>query len=413
MQNQNIYADRINALDLYRGIALACVIFFHAAIFNFGSLHLVNFDAPSPLIVLIGLMGLWGGIFILLSLVTSTVSILRRLSNPEIRSKTPLYIVLTSGLYMVLHYVLTFVLGRWELNPSIQSNILTLPASLLRNQQLPDLNTNAFFDGSILSTISLNLLLVGLLVYVLFRNPSKNNEKRAYKVLGCLTLLFAILSFSRYLLFPLLTSAIESDQYFIGSLLGWFIGFPYPVVSYVLYGLVGAIVGVMVYYDRVAYIRKIIFPIGLGVLIIGIVGCLSQPLSFNKPDMFWQWKLIADLGLFSLLLVLALGIIQPKQTSLKKWSIFLWFSRISLTVYLLETTMSEILRNAWFVVAPGWDQSIDGTLLFSIFNIFWWFGIIYIWSRFKFRYSLEYFWGKLFEKAGLKSSKLAKLQNLK
>lgn len=412
MRDKKIFAGRVNSLDLYRGIALASVIFFHTAIFNYGGLHTVNFDNPSPLIIAIGLMGLWGGIFITLSLITSTVSILRRLSMPKSRTKTPLYILLASSLYMVLHYVLTFFLGRWELNPASPTNKLTLPAELLRNQQLPQLNFNAFFDGSILSTISLNLLLVGMIVYLLFRNPSQNNEKRAYAVLGLLGITLAALSFSRHMFYPLISDAIQSQQYITASLLGWFVGFPYPIVSYALYGVMGAIVGVMVYYERLYLIRRVIFPIGLLTLIIGIAGCLSQPITFNKPDMFWQWKTIADLGMFLLLAVLALGIVQPRQHGLRGWSIFLWFSRISLTIYLLETTMSEILRHAWFVLIPGWDRSITGTLLFSAFNILWWFAVVYIWSRYEFRYSLEYFWAKLFKKVGLNSSKLDDIQNL-
>ncbi len=413
MQDKNIFKERIGALDLYRGVALVCVIFFHNAIFNYGGLHTVNLDKPSLIIVVIGLMGLWGGIFLTLSLVTSTMSILRRLSHPDTKSKVPLYIILSSGLYMMLHYVLTFFLGRWELNPATPANKLTLPAEILRNQQIPELNLNAFFDGSILSTISLNLLIIGLIVYMLFRKPSENNEKKAYILLGTLGTILAVLSFSRMYFFPLIEVAVQSGHYINASFLGWFLGFPYPIVSYALYGVMGAIVGIMAYHERLTYIRKIILPLGIATFIVGVIGCVSQPITFNKPDMFWQWKTIADLGVFTMLLVLALGIIQPRSNGYKHWSIFLWFSRISLTIYLLETTVSEILRHAMFVILPTWDRSIPSTLLFSMLNILFWFGVVYLWSRIGFRYSLEYFWVKLFKKIGLRSSKLDNIQNLK
>lgn len=413
MQNKNVYAGRINSLDVYRGIALACVIFFHTAIYSYGGMSSIDFDNPPLFVVLFATMGLWGGIFIMLSLITSSLSIQRNLARPSNnRRKVLTYTVYASGLYILLHYALSFLLGRWELSLGSANNPMTLTAELLRNNQIGFPEMGAFFDGSVLSTIGLNLLLLGALMYALFRKPSVQNEKRAYVVLGSLTALMVFVSFSRMYLYPAITTAVESENYLTATVLGWLLGSPYPVVTYSLYGLFGAIIGVMVHHDRLHYIRRYLSPIGVVAVIAGIIGCLSLPVTIGKADLFWQWKAIMDLGIFLLIAVFALGIVQPMQRSMRHYTIFIWISRISLTIYLLETTMSEILRSAWFMVLPGWNLSYVGTSAFAVFHVLWWFMIVYLWSRIQFRYSLEYFWTKFFRTLGKRSTKLERIQHL-
>jgi hypothetical protein len=83
-----------------------------------------------------------------------------------------------------------------------------------------------------------------------------------------------------------------------------------------------------------------------------------------------------------------------------------WFSRVSLSIYMLETTTSELLRIAWFSVIPSWNQTINGCLLFGGLNIMLWIIILYFWSRINFKYSLEYYWVKWFHRIGKESTKM-------
>ncbi|MFA5084716.1 MAG: hypothetical protein WC475_05080, partial [Candidatus Paceibacterota bacterium] len=85
-----------------------------------------------------------------------------------------------------------------------------------------------------------------------------------------------------------------------------------------------------------------------------------------------------------------------------------WFSRVSLTVYLLETLVSEILRKISSAIIPSWNQTINGCLIFGAINVFVWIAILFFWQKKDFKYSLEYYWVKLFKKMGKNSTKLDK-----
>ena len=57
-------------------------------------------------------------------------------------------------------------------------------------------------------------------------------------------------------------------------------------------------------------------------------------------------------------------------------------------------------------MAPNFNQTINGSLLFGIVNIIFWIGIAYIWKQYDFKYSLEYWWIKFFAFLGKQSTKI-------
>jgi hypothetical protein len=74
---------------------------------------------------------------------------------------------------------------------------------------------------------------------------------------------------------------------------------------------------------------------------------------------------------------------------------------------MLETFVSEIIRIIVNPLIPGWDQTINGCLLFGSLNIIIWTGILYLWRKNNFKFSLEYFWVKLFVRLGKESTKMS------
>ena len=63
-------------------------------------------------------------------------------------------------------------------------------------------------------------------------------------------------------------------------------------------------------------------------------------------------------------------------------------------------------RMLWVHVVPGWNQTINGCLLFGAMNVLLWSIILFFWRKAGFRYSLEYFWVKLFRRLGKQSTKM-------
>ena len=128
--------------------------------------------------------------------------------------------------------------------------------------------------------------------------------------------------------------------------------------------------------------------------------------SISKPDFFWYFKTNFELGIFILLVVPALLAQPGKKGLLAQLPLLQWFSRVSLTIYMMETTTSEFFRMLWVHVVPGWNQTINGCLLFGAMNVLLWSIILFFWRKAGFRYSLEYFWVKLFRRLGKQSTKM-------
>jgi len=128
--------------------------------------------------------------------------------------------------------------------------------------------------------------------------------------------------------------------------------------------------------------------------------------TISTPDYFWYFKTNFELGVFMLLLVFAVLFLEPKSNLLNKLSVIKWFSRISLTIYMLETTTSEIFRIVLLQVWPLWNQTINGCLLFGSLNVVLWIVILYFWKKINFKYSLEYYWIIFFNKIGKGSTKM-------
>ncbi|HOG53017.1 MAG TPA: hypothetical protein PLT03_04000, partial [Bacillota bacterium] len=123
-------------------------------------------------------------------------------------------------------------------------------------------------------------------------------------------------------------------------------------------------------------------------------------------DFFWYFKTNFELGAFILMLLFALLILGRGLRLARGFNLLKWFSRASLTIYMLETTTSELLRMIGLKVFPGWNETINGCLLFGAANIALWAFLLALWQKADFKYGIEYFWVLLFRRLGKPSTKL-------
>ena len=396
---------RIESLDFLRGLALMLVILFHSSIYNYANIHKIDFSNPPLLIVLMSFIALWGGIFIIYSAAINTVMILRR-KQKESNSKIFFYLNIAGGLYLFFHYILNIFLGRWDIDFINNKPDLTFIAGTLRNMHLILPKATKLFEGSSLSVIALNLIILSGVLFLLLKNQGENKTTRNYLWLGIPGFLMIILSFIRIHLYDLFTQAIESNNYFLATWYTFILANPYPLLPYLAYGFFGALIGLMIFNNRQDLFKKVIVPLGILFVLFGLAGMMNFPKTISKPDYFWYFKTNFELGLFLLLLVFTILIFEPRTKFLNKLPIFQWFSRISLTIYMLETFVSEIIRIILHSFLPNWDQTINGCLAFSAFNIVSWIVILFFWRKVNFKYSLEYFWVRFFNIIGKPSTKV-------
>ena len=390
---------------MLRGLAIMLLILFHASIYNFAGIHRLDFNNPPIIIVLMSFMGLWGGVFIIYSMAINTL-MLGSVTRGDMRFK-PFYFLILAGLfYLVAHFILNFFLGRWNLDFVNNQPALTTTAHLFRNGSLIIPNSINLFDGSSVGTVGMNLIILSLILLLIFRKGSLDKTGPFYMIAGSTGTAIMLLSFVRVYIFPIFVGQIESDNYFSGILLSFLLANPYPLLPYLAYGIFGIMIGLMIYQGKDRLLKRTMVPLGLFFLIYGLAGMMNFDKTISKPDFFWYFKTNFELGLFILMILMCRFIPSSGSLVLYRLAIIQWFSRVSLTIYLLETTVSEVLRIPGSRFFPGWNDTINGCLAFGVINILFWTIAIFFWQKINFKYSLEYFWVILFEKLGKKSTKL-------
>jgi hypothetical protein len=406
MRDKNLTVNtRIESLDVLRGFALMLIILFHSSIYNYANIHKIDFSNPPIIVVLMSFMALWGGIFIICSMVVNSYMLLVRSRN-GVDIKTFLFPVAAGFLYILLHYLLNIFLGRWNNDFVYNRPDMTVVAGSLRNMHFTFPHINKFFEGSSLSTIAFNLIIVSFILYLLIRRKGIGNELRNYLILGISGFLIMILSFVRVPLFHIFSDAVESRDYFAAFLLSFSLANPYPLLPYLAYGLFGTMTGLMIFLGRRNLVKSIIIPAGFLFLIFGFYGMTKFDKSISTPDYFWYFKTNFELGVFLLMVAFTYLGVKDGSFMLRNLRVIRWFSRISLTIYLLETTTSELMRIFCLLIWPSWNQTINGCLTFGGLNIILWIFILFLWRKIDFKYSLEYFWVKLFAKTGKNSTKM-------
>ncbi|MHA1447518.1 MAG: hypothetical protein ACTSSN_12555, partial [Candidatus Heimdallarchaeaceae archaeon] len=82
----------------------------------------------------------------------------------------------------------------------------------------------------------------------------------------------------------------------------------------------------------------------------------------------------------------------------KKFStIFLRFSRNSLTFFLLERPISELVALILNLLIPGWNNYVWTSILFGLFMLLFWFLIAFLWNMVDFKGSFEWLLSKMFK----------------
>ena len=396
---------RIDSLDFLRGISLILVVFFHTSVYNYANIHKIDFNNPPIIVVLISFLVLWGGLLIFYSGIVNTIMFFERIEKLG-NLKQAKFSFIAGSIYIIIHYILNIFLGRWNIDFINNQPDMTVVASSIRNMHLTFPRITKLFEGSSISTIGLNLIIITLLLFFLLRNKGFEKEKRNYWVLGTSGFVIMLFSFTRIYLFGIVDKSIQAKNYLLATILSFTIANPYPLFPYLAYGLFASIIGLMIYKKRKNLIKKAIIPIGLFFFIYGLIGCMNFPKTISKADYFWYFKTHLELGIFILIVTFLLLTFEFRNKKIINIPFIKWFSRISLTIYLFETLLSEIFGKILNYLKPAWNQTINGCLIFGASNIVIWILILWIWQKNNFKFSLEYWWVKIFHKLGKKSTKM-------
>ncbi|MEJ5306787.1 MAG: hypothetical protein WHT27_00585 [candidate division WOR-3 bacterium] len=395
--------DRILTLDIIRGLAMIFIIFFHCSIYNYDRIHMIDFSNPPIFIVLISFMALWGGIFIIYSSIVNTFVFLKREEEDE--NKNMGKILLFSFLiYIIVHFYLNLVAGRWNVDFVNNKPDLTLYAALLRSSMDQFHPYKKLFDGSSISTIAFNIVLLSFLQIMFKKLKFKRDLIYNFLFIAGFSIIF--LSFIRVDIYNYFDLLKVNKVFFPAIVLTFFIANPYPLITYFSYGLFGMLIGYLIFDKREDILKKVVLPTSLFLILYGFYGMSKFPKSISKPDLFWYFKTNFELGFFMFSIILIYLLFERKKNVLKNFYLIYNFSRVSLSIYIMEVLLSELFRKIYLKLNPGWNLDMNKTFLFGFFNVLLWMLIVNFWSKINFKYSFEYFWVKFFKILEKSSTKL-------
>ncbi|MHA1418957.1 MAG: hypothetical protein ACTSPO_08285, partial [Candidatus Heimdallarchaeaceae archaeon] len=205
---------------------------------------------------------------------------------------------------------------------------------------------------------------------------------------------------------------IQDGNYFAAYLIDVLAGNYFPILPYLGFGFIGAYFG-MVLADNPTKkkISRLIW-IGVGWLLAAVIAFLIPDAVYENigllDDIFFDYIIVMfEIGFFIIVGSILMIVMFDKRVeksdfvesdSKRRFStIFLRFSRNSLTFFFLERPISELI--AWLLntIMPGWNNYIWTSMLFGLFMVLFWFLIAFLWNMVDFKGSFEWLLSKMFK----------------
>lgn len=389
---------RLVSLDVIRGIGILAVVFLHSATFSFQGITALDWDDPPLLIQVIGFLLMWAGLFAIVSSAAYAYSTALRMESGEMHSQQLLRSFwVAGGFLLVLHYVYFIVLAPKLLDVVGGNHQYALLPGWIANGHFPTIYAERMFYSTTLSMIAWNLLLIGPLLWALLGKGGRARIKRNGALLGGLGTAIMLLSLVRIPLYPWAEQAIERGNILGAILFGFLVGKNNPILPYLGFGLFGTWLGLVL--GRSQGPRRALGPfvlIGALWLVVGLVGLFALPTTMleREVDLYWYFIMLFQLGLFLLIVAAALSVLDfRKDRPLALTRMLKPIRRlgtVSLSIFLGETVLSQLLVKLVDALFRGWNLNIGPCLAFGALNTLLWVGIVALWARFDFRYSMEW-----------------------
>jgi amino acid transporter len=148
-------------------------------------------------------------------------------------------------------------------------------------------------------------------------------------------------------------------------------------------------------------------------LVVGVASYLNLPDTMLQRDIdpMWFTIMVAQVGLFLLLTVGFVRFfdragVEKRAVRARRVSFVRRYGVAGLSVFLLETPVRELLAKALTAVAPGWNDTMGGALLFGASLVVMWGFVLLVWERSGYAYSVERLMVRAMARLGKRSTKL-------
>ena len=391
-------------LDVLRGLGLFSVITLHTAFYYYDGIYDLDLNDPPLIITIIGFLLMFAGMFAMISGLVHTLQAYRKIKEKGFSYKNTFKYALFAGLYILLIAYLYFLVtapGIIHFDTRSMDNSFLVELIKEGNILFPSIDRILYIDSLVM--IGSNIILVSLATIVGFK-LIKSDSKRSY-YFYLLAVAVLLLSIVRIPLYSTYLDARDNGNYFVVLLLNWFVNKNNPILPFYAFGLFGAWVATLLIEGNVKKTRIQVLTSGIVILVIGVIIYVTaeETMLDRLIDYTWYGIMIMQIGLFKLIILLFLKLYKNKE-SYKETNIlsrFLYrFGIAGLTVFFIEQVFSSLLKEIFRLIDGNLFLELYPSVVIGLVIAFIWGVLLKVWSKYNYKYGVEYFYTVLMNKYG-------------
>jgi hypothetical protein len=418
--------ERYLGLDFLRGLGIFFVVTLHSAFYYFGGLYELDLNNPPPIVTVIGLLLMFAGMFAIISGMVHYIQMLQRDKNTPgglTPFKTALQFLVRGAVILLIAYVYFIVTGPGIVDMVAKTMDNSILVELIQSGRFKGVSFQRTFYIDSLVMLGSNTILIGLFSALLLKILKTTDNpwfRRGYFIAGITS---DALSLLRIPLYKIFTNALNTENYAVFFSLNWLVNYNNPILPYIAFGFFGMWIGAALISlgwkkmkNQVLVISLILFVAGVALYVV-----LPDTMLERSIDMKWYSIMLAQLGLFMLMVLGALKVfdfrksgVSGKNSPLRFITQFITrFGVAGLTVFFLESIVSALVFRALRLIVPGISLNITQALFYGFCLSIAWGIFLIFWEKTDYKFGLEYFYGKIVSFATGQSSKLDKLHQIK
>ena len=286
-------------------------------------------------------------------------------------------------------------------NGRVQRTLLT---GILETGSFSHIDYEVFFQTDAVGLIAFSgIFNVGLIILLLRKQGYYKPKRNLLILLGLIVVWYILSSLFHHLFDDLFWESLNDGRYGITLLLKFIVGPPQSIFPNFAFGFVGIIYGFGFAQEKSrTFFRKLAFYISI--IFISIAGILILINGFNLSTdnfgLFLPLELqILDFAVIQILMIIFIEVVEYSKKSPKKIikSTRIWqrYGKITMTVYIFESVLC-ILNMKWYI--PLWEMFPQTSLILHLelfifvgMQLALWYGIILLWEKKNFKFSVEWF----------------------
>ena len=280
----------------------------------------------------------------------------------------------------------------------------TLITGILETGGISSIDYEVFFQTDAIGLIAFSgIFNLGLLVLLLRKQGFYKPKRNLLILLGLIVAWYFLSSLFHYLFDDLFWESLNDGRYGITFLLKFIVGPPMSIFPNFAFGFAGIIYGFGFSQEQSrAFFRKL--ALYLSILFISVSGILMLINGINlSPESFGLFLplefQILDFAVGQILVIIFIELVRYSKKSQKKIykSTRIWqrLGNVTMTVYIFESVLC-ILNMKWYV--PLWEKLPQTSLILHLevfvfvgMQFALWFGIILLWEKKNYKFSVEWF----------------------